>query len=60
MTHDANGVSTTLKLMCALVIRAPFEQVIVPAFEAAERPVEIAWNPSTVIMKNIANGRSSL
>jgi hypothetical protein len=45
VTHDANGVSTTLKLMCALVIRAPFDQVIVPAFEAAECPVEIAWSP---------------
>ena len=60
MTHDANGVSIVLKLMCALVIRAPFDQVIVPAFEAAERPVEIAWSPSTAIMKNIANGLSLL
>jgi hypothetical protein len=60
MTHDANAVSTTLKLMCALVIRAPFDQVIVPAFEAAEHPVEIAWSPSAVIMMNMANSRSSL
>jgi hypothetical protein len=43
-------------LICALVIRAPFDQVIVPAFEAAERPVEIAWSRSTAIMKNIAKG----
>jgi hypothetical protein len=60
MIHDANGASIALKLMCALVNRAPFDQVLVQALEAAERPVEIPWSPSTAIMKNIANGLSLL
>jgi molybdate transport system substrate-binding protein len=48
---------TTLKLMSGLAIRAPFDAVLVPDFQAAGHTVSIDWQPTTVIMKNIADGQ---
>ena len=52
-------MAAALKLMCALVVRTPFDQVIVPTFETVEGSVEIAWSPSTVIMKKLAEGQTT-
>jgi molybdate transport system substrate-binding protein len=57
MSHGTD--ETTLNLMCALAIRAPFDAVIVPDFQAAGHAVSIAWQPTTVIMKNIAEGQKA-
>ena len=49
--------NTPVKLMCALVVRGVFDAAIVPAFEAAGGDVEIAWSPTTIIMKGLADGQ---
>ena len=46
-----------VKLMCALVVRGAFDAAIVPAFEASGGVVEIAWSPTTLIMKGLAEGQ---
>lgn len=45
-----------LKVMCALAVREAFDRVIVPDLAAAGLPLDIDWNPTTVIMKKIADG----
>lgn len=52
-------MTAALKMMCALVVRTPFDQVIVPNFEAVEGSIEIAWSPSTVILKKLAEGQTA-
>lgn len=52
-------MTAALKMMCALVVRTPFDQVVVPTFEAVEGSIEIAWSPSTVIMKKLAEGQTT-
>jgi molybdate transport system substrate-binding protein len=52
-------MAAPLRMMCALVVRTPFDQVVVPTFEAHEGAVEITWSPSTVIMKNLADGQTT-
>ncbi len=52
-------MAAPVKMMCALVVRTPFDQVIVPTFEAAQGSVEITWSPSTVIMKALAEGQAT-
>ena len=51
------AMKTSVKLMCALVVRGAFDAAIVPAFEAEGGVVEIAWSPTTVIMKGLADGQ---
>jgi molybdate transport system substrate-binding protein len=55
MTDGKNEAA--LKLMCALAIRAPFDDVVVPDFQAAGHAVSIDWQPTTVVMKNILEGK---
>ncbi len=57
MSVGSTDGSSQLKLMCALAVRAPFDKVIVPDFEAGGPSVVITWNPTTVIMKHIAEGQ---
>ncbi len=52
-----NEAVTPVKLMCALVVRGAFDAAIVPAFEASGGLVEIAWSPTTLIMKGLAEGQ---
>jgi molybdate transport system substrate-binding protein len=56
MENNSAGGAGPVQLMSALAVRAPFDRVIVPAFEASGTHVEIAWNPTTVIMKRVADG----
>ena len=49
--------SAAVKLMCALVVRGAFDAAIVPAFEAAGGVVDIAWSPTTLIVKGLAEGQ---
>jgi hypothetical protein len=59
-----NGVDTTadsvpapgLRLMCALVVKAPFERTILPAFAGSGGRFEIVWAPTTVIQDRLAQG----
>ena len=51
------ATTTPVRLMCALVVRGAFDATIVPAFEAAGGRVEIAWSPTTIIMKGLADGQ---
>lgn len=48
--------SPALKVMCALAVREAFDRVIVPDLAAAGLSLDIDWNPTTVIMKKIADG----
>lgn len=57
MSQGTNPSGATLNLMCALAIRAPFDDVVVPDFEARGNAVAIAWQPTTVIMKAVADGK---
>jgi molybdate transport system substrate-binding protein len=53
---ENNSAGGLVQLMSALAVRAPFDRAIVPAFEASGTRVEIAWNPTTVIMKRVTEG----
>ena len=46
-----------VKLMCALVVRGAFDAAVVPAFEASGGVVTIAWSPTTLIVKGLADGQ---
>ncbi|WP_438660009.1 molybdate ABC transporter substrate-binding protein [Pseudomonas sp.] len=45
-----------VRLMSALVVRAPFDASILPAYEAKGGVVDIDWAPTTVLMDNIEKG----
>lgn len=45
-----------LHLMCALAVRAPFDQVVLPRFIANGGKVEIVWGPTTLIQEKLARG----
>lgn len=46
-----------LRVMSALAVELAFKRSLVPAFEAATgRPVEIVWDPTTVLMRRIGEG----
>lgn len=47
---------STIKIMAALAVRAPFDRVIVPAFAARGYGLDIEWAPTTIIMERIAAG----
>lgn len=49
--------SRPLKLLCALAVREAFDRDIVPALKAGGLTLDINWNPTTVIMKLIADGQ---
>lgn len=49
--------ATPLRLLSTLAVRAAFDAAILPAFRAATgRAVEVAWHPTTIIMREIAAG----
>lgn len=50
---------TELRMLSALAVQAPFERVIVPAFEAAGHRLHIEWAPTTLIMERIAAGATA-
>ena len=51
------ATNAPVKLMCALVVRGAFDAAIVPAFEASGGVVQIAWSPTTLIVKGLAEGQ---
>jgi len=45
-----------LDVLSALVVRAPFDADIIPAYEAEGGNVRIQWNPTTMIERQILSG----
>ncbi len=43
-------------LMCALAVRAPFDRLVLPAFQAGGGAVDVFWGPTTVIQAKLAAG----
>jgi len=54
---SSKPASATLHLLCALVVRSPFDAQILPQFEANGGSVRVDWNPTSVIVKNIHAGQ---
>jgi molybdate transport system substrate-binding protein len=50
------SASPELHLLSALVVRSPFDALVVPQYEAMGGRVRVDWNPTTVIVKNINAG----
>ncbi len=46
----------TPRLLCALVVKAPFERAILPAFARAGGQIDVVWAPTTVIQDRLAKG----
>ena len=53
----SQATNAPVDLMCALVVRGAFDAAVVPAFEASGGAFTIAWSPTTLIMKGLAEGR---
>lgn len=57
---DAARPGSTLRLKCALVVRAAFDATVVPEFEARTGwRVDIDWAPTTLIMSGLAQGETT-
>lgn len=48
-----------IRLTCALAVRGTFEAVIIPNFEADGSVLSISWNPTSTIIKQIADGQTA-
>ena len=50
----------TLHMKCALVVKAAFDAVLIPAFEKSSGyKLDIDWAPTTVIMSKLADGATA-
>lgn len=47
------------RLMCALAVRAPFDRLVLPAFQASGGAVDVFWGPTTVIQAKLAAGETT-
>ena len=54
MAEDAGAPD--LRIMCALVVRTPFDAAVLPAYARSGRRAEVFWGPTTTIQKRLEGG----
>ncbi len=47
---------TSVKVICSIVVRSPFDADVLPAWKEHKHGIEIRWHPTSVIMDNIRYG----
>jgi molybdate transport system substrate-binding protein len=54
-----NAGAPDLRIMCALVVRTPFDAAVLPAYALKGRRAQVFWAPTTTIVKRLAEGESA-